>query len=119
MNLHAPVEAVGFIGPQFRNNSLSQMENTRTTAMSEIGIERRSEPRRRVFKHGTLTFQGGGVDCTVRNISSNGARVDLASPVGLPEAFTLVIETDRFVRRCRAVWSSEQRIGVAFDLAGD
>jgi hypothetical protein len=33
----------------------------------------------------------------------------------LPEAFTLVIETDRFRRRCHAVWRSDQRIGVAFD----
>jgi hypothetical protein len=69
-----------------------------------------------VLKHGTLMFPGGGaVDCTVRNISSNGARVDIASPIGLPQAFTLVIETDRLMRRCHAVWSREQRIGVAFD----
>jgi hypothetical protein len=79
-------------------------------------IEKRAVPRHRVLKGGTLAFSGGGgVDCTVRNISSNGARVDISSPVGLPEAFTLVIETDHFVRHCHAVWSSEQRIGVAFD----
>jgi hypothetical protein len=51
----------------------------------------------------------------VRNISSNGARVDIVNPVGLPESFTLVIEADQFMRRCRAVWSDQQRIGVAFD----
>lgn len=84
--------------------------------MNEIGIEKRAAPRHRVLKHGTLAFRGGGgVDCTVRNISSNGARVDIANPVGLPESFALVIEADQFMRRCRAVWSSEQRIGVAFD----
>jgi PilZ domain len=79
-------------------------------------IEKRAVPRHRVLKGGTLAFSGGGgVDCTVRNISSNGARVDISNPVGLPEAFTLVIETDHFMRRCHAVWSSEKRIGVAFD----
>ena len=79
-------------------------------------IEKRAVPRHKVLKGGTLAFSGGGgVDCTVRNISSNGARVDIAYPVGLPEAFTLVIETDHFIRRCHAVWSSELRIGVAFD----
>jgi len=78
-------------------------------------IEKRAVPRHRVLKGGTLAFSGGGVNCTVRNISSNGARVDISSPVGLPEAFTLVIETDHFIRRCHAVWSSELRIGVAFD----
>jgi hypothetical protein len=79
-------------------------------------IEKRAVPRHRVLKGGTLAFSGGGsVDCTVRNISSNGARVDIAYPVGLPEAFMLVIETDQFMRRCHAVWSSQLRIGVAFD----
>ena len=79
-------------------------------------IEKRTVPRHKVLKGGTLAFSGGGgVDCTVRNISSNGARVDISSPVGLPETFTLVIETDHFIRRCHAVWSSEKHIGIAFD----
>jgi hypothetical protein len=84
--------------------------------MNEINSEKRAAPRHRVLKHGTLAFRGGGgVDCTVRNISSNGARVDVANPVGLPEAFTLVIEADQFMRHGHAVWSSERRIGIAFD----
>jgi len=51
----------------------------------------------------------------VRNISQTGARIDIASPVGVPEVFTLVIEVDHFMRRCHAVWSNERHIGVAFD----
>jgi hypothetical protein len=79
-------------------------------------IEKRAVPRHRVLKHGTLAFGGGGgVDCMVRNISSGGARVDIANPVGVPPTFTLVIEVDQFMRRCRAVWSNDNRIGVAFD----
>ena len=79
-------------------------------------IEKRATPRHRVLKHGTLAFGGGGgVDCMVRNISSGGARVDIANPVGVPPTFTLVIEADQFMRRCRAVWSNDNRIGVAFD----
>jgi len=79
-------------------------------------IEKRAAPRHRVLKHGVLAFGGGGsIDCTVRNISSGGARLDIASPVGLPQSLTLVIQTDQFMRRCHAVWACEQRIGVAFD----
>ncbi len=79
-------------------------------------IEKRTTPRHRVLKHGTLAFGGGGsVDCTVRNISSGGARLDVANPIGLPRSFTLVIQTNQFMRRCHPVWVSEQRIGVAFD----
>jgi hypothetical protein len=78
-------------------------------------IENRAAPRHRVLKRGSITFNGGGIDCTVRNLSSSGAGLDVASPVGLPQSFTLVIEADHFMRRCHPVWRSEKRIGVAFD----
>jgi hypothetical protein len=79
-------------------------------------IEKRVAPRHRVLKHGMLAFgDGGGVDCMVRNMSSSGARLDIASPVGLPSTFTLVIQADRFKCRCHPVWSSDDRMGVAFD----
>jgi hypothetical protein len=39
----------------------------------------------------------------------------VVTPVGLPETFTLVIPSDKFTRRCHAVWSYDKRIGVAFD----
>jgi hypothetical protein len=79
-------------------------------------IEKRTAARHRVLKHGTLAFDGGGgIDCMVRNISSSGARLDVANPVGLPQSFTLVIKTDQFMRHCHPVWSNDTRIGVAFD----
>jgi hypothetical protein len=79
-------------------------------------IERRTAQRHRVLKRGTLAFSGGGgADCTVRNISENGARIEITSPLGLPASFTLVIAADRFLRPCHAVWSADRRIGVAFD----
>jgi hypothetical protein len=78
--------------------------------------EKRTVPRHRVLKRGTLVVNGGGVfDCTVRNLSESGARIDIANPLGVPKVFTLVIEADHFKRRCHAVWSSERQIGVAFD----
>ncbi|HLX18021.1 MAG TPA: PilZ domain-containing protein [Bradyrhizobium sp.] len=79
-------------------------------------IEKRVAPRHRVLKHGTLTFSGTGVvECLVRNISSGGARLDVANPLSLPASFMLFIKTDRFTRRCHPVWCSDNRIGVAFD----
>jgi hypothetical protein len=79
-------------------------------------MEKRTAPRHRVLKHGTLAFEGGGcVDCMVRNISSDGARIEIVNPVGIPPSFTLVIKADQFTRRCHPVWSSATRIGVAFD----
>jgi hypothetical protein len=78
-------------------------------------IERRKTQRHRVLKGATIAFDGNGLDCTVRNLSANGAALDVASPVSVPPSFTLVIETDRLIRRCHPVWRSDKRIGVAFD----
>ena len=79
-------------------------------------IERRTATRQRVLKQGTLAFGGGGgVDCMVRNLSSSGARIEIASPIGLPPSFTLVIKADQILRRCHSVWSREKQVGVAFD----
>jgi hypothetical protein len=87
------------------------MQTLRTTTM----IEKRTAPRHRVLKRGTLAFGGGGIDCTVRNISTSGARVDIASPVGVPSNVILVIEADQFIRRCRSVWANDHQIGLAFE----
>ncbi len=79
-------------------------------------IEQRKATRQRVLKQGTLAFVGGGgVDCMVRNISSSGARIEMACPMGLPPSFTLLIKTDHFQRHCHPVWSKDTRVGVAFD----
>jgi len=79
-------------------------------------IEKRAVPRFRVLKRGMIAFGGGGgIDCTVRNLSTSGARVDVACPMGLPPSFTLVIESDQLIRRCHSVWTRDSQIGVAFD----
>lgn len=77
--------------------------------------EKRNMPRQRVLKRGTISFGGGGIDCTVRNLSARGARLDVVSPLGLPLCFELVIEADQFIRSCRRVWTTEHQIGVMFD----
>jgi hypothetical protein len=87
----------------------------RIATMIDSRIEKRSAPRYRVLKGATIAFGGNGVECTVRNLSSSGAALDVANPAPLPPSFTLVIETDRFIRRCRPVWRRDKRIGVAFD----
>jgi hypothetical protein len=87
----------------------------RIATMIGILIEKRSAPRHKVLKGATIAFGGNGLECTVRNLSSSGAALDVANPLGLPPSFVLVIEADQFIRRCRPVWRSDRRIGVAFD----
>ena len=60
--------------------------------------DRRSEPRLRVFKAGTIEFGGAGIDCTVRNITATGAALEVASPVGIPHEITLSVPTRQLLR---------------------
>ena len=77
-------------------------------------IEQRAALCFRVFKGATITFEGSGIACTVRNISERGAAIDLENPALLPQSFTLSISRDNFVRNCRSVWRSDRRVGLAF-----
>ncbi|WP_426613048.1 PilZ domain-containing protein [Bradyrhizobium sp. McL0616] len=74
--------------------------------------ERRDKSRHRVLKAGTIEFGGGAIDCTVRNFSNTGAALDVSSPVGIAEHFTLSIKADGAHLPCSVVWRKERRIGV-------
>ena len=77
--------------------------------------EHRTTPRRRLLKTGRISFGGGAIDCTVRNFSETGAALEVSSPVGIPDRFTLVMEADQRHLPCRVIWRKEKRIGVHFE----
>jgi hypothetical protein len=58
--------------------------------------EHRIAPRRRMFKAGTIEFGGGGggIDCTVKNLSDTNAALEIPSPLYVPDSFTLSVPTD-------------------------
>ena len=76
--------------------------------------EHRIAPRRRLLKSGKISFGGGAIDCTVRNFSETGAALDVTSPVGIPDHFTLLIEADHVDFPCHVVWRKQSRIDVRF-----
>ena len=77
--------------------------------------ERRTTRRRRELKSGTNIFnQGAGISCSVRNLSSAGACLEVVSPLGIPDNFILLIESDQTKRWCQVAWRHEKRIGVHF-----
>jgi len=74
-------------------------------------------PRQRVLKAGVIEFSGGTIDCVVRNISETGAALEVASPMGIPAEFNLLISGNAAKRACRVVWVKDKRIGVTFKSA--
>jgi hypothetical protein len=77
--------------------------------------ERRDKARHRVLKAGTIEFGGGGIDCTVRNVSETGAALEVVTPLFIPDRFTLFVPSEQLKRPCHIVWRKDKRIGVAFD----
>jgi hypothetical protein len=78
--------------------------------------EKRRSTRRRILKAGKITFRDrtASIDCTVRNLSGFGACLRVASPVGIPEVFELLIEADQKATHCRVEWRSANEVGVSF-----
>jgi hypothetical protein len=74
----------------------------------------RVAPRHRTLKAGTIEFRGGTIDCVVKNISDTGAALEVASPVGIPEEFNLLISGNLDRHPCRVVWVKDRRMGVTF-----
>jgi hypothetical protein len=77
--------------------------------------ERRTSPRHRVLKAGTIEFSGSKIDCVIRNISDTGAAIEVKTPIWFPDAFVLGVPSDGSARRCHIIWREDKRIGVAFD----
>jgi hypothetical protein len=77
--------------------------------------ERRKVQRHRTLKAGTITFnRDGGLNCRVRNLSPIGACLEVASQVGIPDDFVLVVEYDHVRSACHVVWRTATRLGVEF-----
>ncbi len=77
--------------------------------------ERRSSPRLKTFKGGSIIFElAPPVDCIIRNMSEHGAGLELKNPAAIPDIFQLLIKPELVKRNCRVVWRAENRIGVQF-----
>ena len=79
-------------------------------------MERRRQPRMRTLKaaHILLNEHRSVIDCTVRNLSTMGACLAVATSVGIPERFDVMFDAEHLVRSCRMVWHKEKQIGVEF-----
>jgi len=77
--------------------------------------QQRRAQRLRTFKGGAIIFgPAAGIDCVIRNLSETGASLDVESPVGIPDDFTLLMKPKIIKRNCRVAWRSAKRIGVRF-----
>ena len=78
--------------------------------------ERRHAMRTRSLLAGKILLNGGRsvIDCVVRNLSDVGACLQVASLVGIPLEFDLVVDQEKERRPCTAIWRAKNRIGIEF-----
>jgi len=80
--------------------------------------ERRKVARHKTLKAGHIAFnRAGAIDCRVRNLSPAGACLEVASQLGIPDDFMLLIDSNHMQTACHVIWRTTTRMGVAFRAA--
>ncbi|KKB76578.1 hypothetical protein VW35_17555 [Devosia soli] len=77
--------------------------------------DQRKNHRNRTLKGGRIVTNDGHstFDCTIRNLSDEGAKLAVTSIIGLPQRFLLALQDGRRFD-CEMVWHTETEIGVKF-----
>jgi hypothetical protein len=92
--------------------------------------ERRKATRKKSFLKGTVYFnhRHSSIECTIRDLSDYGARLEFPAPVTLPDPVELEIPTREQTLQARVRWRKNNEVGVSFEeqdsegtaeLAGD
>jgi hypothetical protein len=79
--------------------------------------ERRQDTRVSTHRRGVIKFGAAGqeLSCTVEDLTSTGAGLQVASTFGLPRVFRLTIDGEVGSKHCRVVWMDGKKVGVSFE----
>lgn len=78
-------------------------------------VETRIAPRHRVTKPAKIDYGGYKIPCTIRDLSTTGAALEVSDQKEIPATFTLIVPEDRLKLPCHVVWRRDHRIGIEFD----
>jgi hypothetical protein len=76
--------------------------------------EKRKYQRSEVNEPAYVSAGGSVMSCVVRNISPEGAAIDIEDPAFVPARFNLVMSKGTVVRECQVVWLQDKRVGITF-----
>jgi hypothetical protein len=79
--------------------------------------ERRKARRQRTCLGGRIAFRErySTMECIVRDLTAEGARIAFPHPVLLPQEFDFAIEHKGLRRHARIIWRMTSVVGVGFD----
>lgn len=81
---------------------------------ADVMEEKRKHPRTEINEPAYVSSGGSVMRRTVRNVSAEGAAIDVENPAFVPSSFRLVMANDSSVRECRVAWIQQNRIGLTF-----
>jgi hypothetical protein len=78
-------------------------------------VEARQFGRRQTCWHAVISAPGrSSIACIVRNISEDGALLEVAQASWLPSRFRVIIEANKFEADCEIVHRTDNAVGVRF-----
>jgi hypothetical protein len=79
--------------------------------------DKRRSPRQRVLKGGKIAYANGSIviDCTIRNLSDTGARLQVPTSVAIPDRFEFVEAASAKRRSATVMWRRGDLKGIRFD----
>ena len=82
--------------------------------------EKRKYPRTEIEEPAYISSGGSVMRCVVRNISHEGAAIDVENVAFVPQHFRLVMARNpSIVHECRVTWIQKNRIGLTFTETAD
>lgn len=82
--------------------------------------EKRKYPRTEIAEPAFVSSGGSVMRCVIRNISHEGAAIDVENAAFVPQSFRLVMAKDSsIVRECRVAWIQRNRVGLTFVDSGE
>jgi hypothetical protein len=74
-------------------------------------------PRQRSFLQGRIMFNNrrSSLDCLVRDISDQGAKLKFSEAIAVPDVIELLIPSKNETYRARVRWRVGEEVGVAFE----
>ena len=82
-------------------------------------LERRQQPRNRVYYGGSVAFndRNSTLACVVRNFSQSGAKIEFENPALIPDEVDFEVERRGICCSARLVWRDRFAAGLVFSDA--
>jgi hypothetical protein len=95
---------------------MATKKKIRSTAAEPALLERRTAPRHRVLKGGIIHFNRGygALECVVRNLSEDGARLAFGDTTAVPNHFQLKVAGEMQSREAEVRWRLPLAVGISF-----